>query len=108
MQRTIKRCMNHPDRPVYARDICNGCYQAEARILKKYNLTVKQYQQYLAVPCGICGAPSDVLDHDHTTNEIRGGLCTRCNVNLGVVETWIKPHYKQIQAWMDAALPLSE
>lgn len=34
--------------------------------------------------CTICGANSDlVVDHNHTTNKIRGMLCQRCNQGLG-------------------------
>lgn len=44
--------------------------------------------------CNICGrCPSEikegrlVRDHNHTTGFIRGPLCDRCNINLGIYES---------------------
>ncbi|MBE3118593.1 MAG: hypothetical protein IMZ50_07560 [Candidatus Atribacteria bacterium] len=47
--------------------------------------------------CAICGriAPAGqmlVVDHDHNSGEVRGLLCQRCNIQLGVLEQqlWVK------------------
>lgn len=39
-------------------------------------------------PCEICGKHQDVLrlDHDHSTGEMRGWLCTNCNRGLGYLK----------------------
>jgi len=42
--------------------------------------------------CAICGQPEKelrkklVLDHNHTTDKVRGLLCNRCNSMLGGIE----------------------
>jgi hypothetical protein len=36
------------------------------------------------VECVICGVQTDpVVDHDHQTGHVRGGLCRNCNLGLG-------------------------
>jgi len=61
-----------------------------ARQLRKrakiYGITPEEYVGYLAEPCGICGADSEHLDHDHDTGKVRGGLCARCNKAIGFME----------------------
>ncbi len=37
--------------------------------------------------CEVCGSRKNIdIDHDHSTNMIRGALCRRCNLMLGMVE----------------------
>jgi len=62
-----------------------------ARLLKKYGLTVVQYQMILTIQgntCAICERPQSPyrsldVDHDHKTGRIRGLLCFLCNKGLG-------------------------
>ena len=55
-----------------------------------YGLTLEAYQDLFARQggvCAICGAPPGnralAVDHDHGSGEVRGLLCTRCNVGIG-------------------------
>ena len=60
---------------------------------QKYGLTLKQYDQMVDAQngvCLICGTDSPmghhkrfVVDHNHTTGEVRGLLCCKCNSGLG-------------------------
>lgn len=60
--------------------------------LKKYNLTLMDYDSLLikqGYSCGIClekdpgGKGRWHIDHDHLTNKVRGLLCHNCNTALG-------------------------
>ena len=63
------------------------------RDLRKYGMTHQCYERMLATQdygCRLCGAgvweePHHVLcvDHDHSTGQVRGLLCRRCNKALG-------------------------
>ena len=65
-------------------------------IRHQYGIDVEQFDALLADQGGVCGCckepePEDrggrktwwVIDHDHTTHEIRGVLCNHCNTGLG-------------------------
>ena len=58
------------------------------RTLKKslYGLTDEQYDQLEAIEsCENCGSSERmVIDHNHTTGKVRGKLCHKCNVALGM------------------------
>ena len=67
---------------------------------KQYGLTPEQYQDMFEQQggvCAACGQPemtrhhaetvsSLAVDHDHATGKIRGLLCTRCNIAIGVLQ----------------------
>ena len=69
--------------------------EQERGLRKHYKLTVDQYvemeraQQYR---CAICRVHKDNLsrslevDHNHSTGKIRGLLCRKCNLVLGIVD----------------------
>ena len=68
-----------------------------ARKLKKYGLTPDDYERILISQNGVCAICRKaethlhqngkktrlVVDHDHTTNKVRGLLCGPCNLVLG-------------------------
>ena len=58
------------------------------RLKAQYGLSLEEYDlMYKEVGgrCEICKEPHDILcvDHCHTTNEIRGLLCSQCNLGVG-------------------------
>jgi hypothetical protein len=80
------------DEHVRTRAIKNSKTQNEltARYLKKYGMTLDDYNQMFARQHGQC-AICDVsvqdermcVDHDHATGNVRGLLCRLCNSSLG-------------------------
>ena len=67
--------------------------------MKQYGLTIEEYEQmedYQNHCCKICGKHESLngkdrkgnrkrlsIDHDHTTGQVRGLLCSFCNLSLG-------------------------
>lgn len=65
-----------------------------SRIKMNYNLTLEQYRVMLAAGCEVCGELEGLhIDHDHACCSgarscgkcVRGALCNRHNVALGMV-----------------------
>lgn len=65
------------------------------RLMDNYKLTIEQWEAMHAHQggvCYVCREPEPVkgrrlaVDHNHTTGEIRGLLCSRCNPVLGKIE----------------------
>jgi hypothetical protein len=61
-------------------------------LLKKYGLTVSQFDQISKAQngaCAICNEENSLhgklyVDHEHLTGEVRGLLCVRCNAGIGM------------------------
>ena len=64
-----------------------------ASILKRYGLSLADYDQLLDAQGGVCAICSSrdsgyktgvfFVDHDHVTGATRGLLCSLCNITLG-------------------------
>lgn len=63
-----------------------------ALALKKYGMTLEEFEAKVKEQdgkCAICkeelkfGTGGCAVDHDHTTNRVRGLLCRLCNVGVG-------------------------
>lgn len=85
----------HPDRPVNCKGLCSRCYmltwhygaepeQAKALADQRHCDICKQE---LSDPAGNGHrrGTEGHIDHDHVTGKIRGVLCGRCNVGLGML-----------------------
>lgn len=62
---------------------------------RNYNITIEQYEEILSkqgYKCAICKTTESLgkgffhVDHCHNTEVIRGLLCSRCNMMLGMVD----------------------
>ena len=61
--------------------------------LRAYGLTTEAYDALLLAQlgrCAICGDPEKdgwdlAVDHDHDSGRVRGLLCRRCNVGIGLL-----------------------
>ncbi len=64
-------------------------------LLKKFGITIETYQEMLKNQNNVCSICNTVkqeneqtrllaVDHDHRTGAIRGLLCRRCNVMIGL------------------------
>lgn len=65
-------------------------YRRAWKLRNKYNLTVHDYNQLLALQnghCVFCNKTDDlVVDHDHATGNVRGILCRQHNTALGLFQ----------------------
>lgn len=72
---------------------CGPCHEA-ARLTvfrrshahEYYNLTLEEKEALLEDGCEVCGSMVRlVVDHNHATGAVRGPLCSRCNVGIGML-----------------------
>lgn len=68
---------------------CASAYNHERLLKQVFGITPQEYERLLAVQdgrCAICERRPRkrrlAVDHDHSTGEVRGLLCTRCNHKL--------------------------
>jgi hypothetical protein len=89
-ERECVRCGKYrqPDEQ-HSADYCNGCAR-DYWLMRKYGLTVEQYDQMLVEQghrCALCGDENNGrtwhIDHCHDTGKVRGVLCDLCNRGLG-------------------------
>lgn len=63
--------------------------ERERHLVKKYGVDLARYQEMYSQQdgkCAICGRTQERsfdVDHDHSTGEVRGLLCTSCNKMIG-------------------------
>lgn len=83
------------DRYIQYRRDPGAAYRAvrKCKLKQQYGLTVAAYNQMVADQgggCAICGKEPNgknlVVDHDHSTNIVRGLLCGSCNRGIGLLQ----------------------
>lgn len=62
----------------------------KAYFKRQYGITLEDVEKMAALGCAICGTTDwngrharPKVDHDHVTGEVRGVLCSECNMGLG-------------------------
>ena len=57
-----------------------------SRLRSKYGIDVEEYET-LIQECSICGSKDQlVVDHNHKTGEVRGILCRKHNIGIGMFD----------------------
>lgn len=103
----------------------NALRYRDARLQKKYGITLDQFNSMLADQAGVCAIcgqtpaivnwrlsrrqgrltePMLVVDHNHATGEIRGLLCVPCNRGIGFLKddaTLVSAALKYLEAAAD-------
>lgn len=75
-----------------------GREYSRQQALRKYGLRPEDYDTLLDNQNGVCAICSEppkpgrrlAVDHDHTTGEVRGLLCSPCNTALGLFKDRIR------------------
>jgi hypothetical protein len=71
---------------------CKNCFKKRiiaTKLSKKYNTNLKEIKKLLKIQqskcliCNCCIKKKYSIDHNHSTNIVRGLLCNNCNVGLG-------------------------
>jgi Recombination endonuclease VII len=70
---------------------CKDCRKAESRadhLRRTFGITVDEHDRLLAEQggkCAVCGDDNPThTDHDHVSGKVRGLLCGRCNLGIGL------------------------
>ena len=88
----------------YAKEYYRTHKEGRKRTLRKYGLTLEQYDEKLKAQkgsCAICKIPikKPDVDHDHKTGKTRGLLCQRCNLWLAPIEN--ERFHKAAEAYLE-------
>ena len=83
----------HPEQERGYRDKYYASHKEQINASKrtqKYGITPEDQDKLLVEQGGVCAVCGDIrgkyglgIDHDHTTKEVRGWLCGKCNTGLG-------------------------
>ena len=71
-----------------------------SRIKRDYGMSFEEYENMIGTSCPICGKSfgesAPCIDHDHKTNQVRGILCSTCNMALGLLNDDISIFFNAI------------
>ena len=103
MNRKCSTCKEQKDLECFSREAgrslghtytCKTCSKRNARrhILRMYGLTEETYQTLLTKQdnkCAVCLEQfknNPHIDHNHSSGQVRGLLCTNCNRGIGLLK----------------------
>jgi len=75
----------------YETSIGRKTVNRERQLQQNYNITIADYDKMFSLQngkCLICERASNkrlVVDHNHSTDEVRGLLCNNCNMGIGLL-----------------------
>jgi hypothetical protein len=80
-------------------------FRIETRIsclASTYKISKEKVEEIIFSPCGICkkGLVSEI-DHNHRTGEIRGPLCRKHNLLVGLMEELSIEEFLKILEWLE-------
>jgi hypothetical protein len=76
------QCPQCGGQPLVGKKFCQECLYKDAA--DTFNISVEEVIRIRNSPCEACGKTGrNVVDHDHKTGKVRGGLCNSCNSALG-------------------------
>lgn len=87
--------LGHPIEAPNGVRVCRTCrkeynrqWYRRSQLPLRYGITAEQYDAMLFAQLGLCAVcrrePATDVDHDHETNAIRGLLCHKCNLGIGL------------------------
>lgn len=87
-----KNCVNAHNRKMWAQ---GKRRYSSSKLQHRYGITLAEYNEMLETQsgsCAICGVtPTEhderlCVDHNHETGKVRGLLCSRCNLAIGILQ----------------------
>lgn len=100
--RTCQKCKKDYEATSPKQRWCKECSpdRKSSTILQRYDISRPQWDAMFKNQkgtCKLCPRPARIVDHNHKTNKIRGLLCHKCNILVGILEKstdgmteWIK------------------
>jgi hypothetical protein len=113
-QRRCKHCNDTYTPSLFRQVYCKTCCPDKTAFqrLRYYDLSQPEFDMLISEQRGCCplcdkplvhgGSNGLNIDHDHCTKQVRGILCHRCNITLGIIEQgdW-KERLKRISSYLE-------
>jgi hypothetical protein len=78
----------------------NPEYAKGKNLMRRYGIDIATAAALKAAGCGVCSGPATAIDHCHASGHVRGAVCARCNLFLGIIEKAGDGLYDQAVAYL--------